>query len=363
MQQGFKLKIEKIEGELPLKWTLSQVHLELNDTDSIDIDQLRLRISILPLLRKHIGISYLSANKTLYRFVPKDGKGSSEFPQLGSFSIRLLKITDFEAINLTTHEKATYALAGNCHFKKRAKVFDIHAKVQSPDLDLNAFIQGDKKTNQIATDLSLHVKSKRAFAPFFVIPYETAFHLETQCMGSWKGAKPLAGEIKLAFQKLALPELRGHDENILITTHFALFSDRSFEVSSLSLKSDLLSLQGRGEFDSSFIPKNGECSFSFPHLNAHGDAHYTGTHCKIGMKSEQITVRQATFKDADLNLTAEFQQGRWIGTVQMAASHPDLGFQSTSQFQWLSPRLELQNFSFQILKHPSSEISHSISLR
>lgn len=52
LQQGFKLKIEKIEGDLPLKWTLSQVHLELNETDSLDIDRLRLRLSIFSLIRK-----------------------------------------------------------------------------------------------------------------------------------------------------------------------------------------------------------------------------------------------------------------------------------------------------------------------
>ena len=70
LQQGLKLKIEKIEGELPLKWTLSDVHLQLSETDTIDIDKIRLRLSILPLLRKQIAVSYLSADRTIYRFMP-----------------------------------------------------------------------------------------------------------------------------------------------------------------------------------------------------------------------------------------------------------------------------------------------------
>ena len=70
LQQGLKMKIEKIEGELPLKWTLSDVHLELNETDTIDIDKVHLRLSILPLLRKQIAVSYLSADKTVYQYMP-----------------------------------------------------------------------------------------------------------------------------------------------------------------------------------------------------------------------------------------------------------------------------------------------------
>ncbi|HUD02307.1 MAG TPA: hypothetical protein VMR37_08250, partial [Rhabdochlamydiaceae bacterium] len=108
IQQGIKLKIEKIDGELPLKWTFSQVHIELSETDSIDIDRVRIRLSVLPLLRKEIGISYLSADKAVYRFIPQDNKSSPALAMPHSFSIRTLKLNQFEAINLATEEKATY---------------------------------------------------------------------------------------------------------------------------------------------------------------------------------------------------------------------------------------------------------------
>lgn len=77
LQQGLKLKIEKIEGELPLKWTLSNVHIQLSETDSLSIERIRLRLSIMPLLRKHIRISYLSADHSVYRFVQSDKTSSS----------------------------------------------------------------------------------------------------------------------------------------------------------------------------------------------------------------------------------------------------------------------------------------------
>lgn len=72
LQQGLKLKIEKIEGELPLKWTLSNIHVQISETDTLDIDRIRLRLSVMPLLRKHFRISYLSADHTIYKFVKSD---------------------------------------------------------------------------------------------------------------------------------------------------------------------------------------------------------------------------------------------------------------------------------------------------
>jgi hypothetical protein len=250
LQQGFKLQIEKIEGELPLKWTLSQVHLELSDTDSIEIERIRLRLSIMPLLRKRIGISYLSADHSIYRFVPKQEKRAAlTLPE--SLSIRMLKLNQFEAINLTTNEKATYSLSGSCYFKKRA--FDLYAKLHSDDLDCTAFIQGNKKTEQVAADLNIQVRSEKAFAPFAKIPFETAFHLETQCAGPWKVwknillspqnpvlSKPVTGDIKLTIQ--TLPELK----NVDIVSQYSLFSDRSLDLSSLNLQSDLLTIRGKG---------------------------------------------------------------------------------------------------------------------
>ena len=108
LQQGLKLKIEKIEGELPLKWTLSHIHLQLTETDTLDIERIRLRLAIMPLLRKHFKISYLSADHAVYQFA-QNSSSSPTLPTLPvGFSIRMLKLNQFEAINLTTGEKAAY---------------------------------------------------------------------------------------------------------------------------------------------------------------------------------------------------------------------------------------------------------------
>lgn len=354
LQQGFKLKIEKIEGDLPLKWTLSKVHLELNETDSIDIDRLRLRISIFSLIRKKIGIRYLSADKTTYRFVPQD-KAAAMPAFLPYFSIRMLKLNQFEAINLSTGDQGTYTLSGSCNFKKRT--FNLQTKISSSDLDLTLLVQGNKKTDHIEADLNLHVKSQKAFAPFLTMPVQTAFHLETSCAGPWRNhAQPIHGSLQLDVEQLALPELRGLDENLTVTTDYSFFSDRAFKLSSLTLKSDLLCIKGDAEFDRHFFPKQIEGSFLLPHLShlaphlkgiAKGTIDYTGENCKISIISEQLDIREASFKDTEFNLEAHLDKDTWIGTVAMAAVHPDLGFESSSSIKLHDDRLALEGFSLQ----------------
>jgi len=367
LQQGLKLKIEKIEGELPLKWTLSNIYVQMNETDSLSIERIRLRISIMPLLRKQIRISYLSADHSVYKFVQNKNTPSSlpEMPK--GFSIRMLKLNHFEAINLTTNEKATYTLSGNCNFKRRS--FDLFAKIHSSDLDLITFIQGDKKSEQVAANLDLHVQSEKAFAPFAAVSFETAFHLETSCAGPWKVWKnllvsphnpilvnPITGDIKLKVQRFALPELYHLEENLEAAASFSLFSDRSLDLASLDLHSDLLDLQGNGAFDASFVPKTLDCTFSLSslsHLNPYiegtikGDLHLTGSDCRLKMISDTFYLRKVMFTDGHLNLLAKHGPDGWNGSFETAASNPELGFKAVSGFKYLANRLELQNLSLQ----------------
>jgi len=366
LHQGFKLKIEKIEGDLPLKWTLSQVHLELNETDSIDIDRLRFRLSIFSLVRKKIEIRYLSADKTIYRFMPHDN--AAAMPAiLPYFSIRMLKLNQFEAINLSTLDQGAYTLSGSCNFKKRA--FNLQTKISSPHLQLTLLAQGDRTNSQIAADLILDVKSEKAFSPFLTMPVQTAFHLETACAGHWKkDDHPLRGTLKLNVDRLALPELRGLDENLTVSTDYSFFPGREFKLSSLILKSDLLCIKGEAELDRHFFPQAIEGSFLLPHLShltprlkgiAKGTIHYRGENCDISLHSDQLDIHEASFSDALLHLQARRDNEIWNGTVAMEAAHPDLGFHSASSFKLQAGHLALKGFS---LESPQTSLGGDLTL-
>ncbi|HEX2579495.1 MAG TPA: translocation/assembly module TamB domain-containing protein [Rhabdochlamydiaceae bacterium] len=315
LQQGLTLKIEQIDGELPLKWTLSNVHLRINDLSTLDVERIRLRLSILPLLRGHFKISYLSADHGIYQFTPS--ASSATLPTLPTgFSIRMLKLNEFEAINRTTHEKAVYTLTGNCSFKKRT--FDLFAKIHSDGLDFTGFAQGKKGT--IEANLDLHVRSEKAFAPFASIPYKAPVHLETT---------------------------------------FSLFSDQSLELSSLTVQSDLINLQGKGLFDAHLMPKTLDCRFTLSHLNVRGVAQLKESDFSLVLKSDKLNLRKIEFDDGHLNLQAHQTSEGWKGSFDTAAFHPSLGFHGSSHFAYANKKIVLSNLSFQA---PESSITGDVAI-
>jgi autotransporter translocation and assembly factor TamB len=352
LQQGLKLKIEKIEGELPLKWTLSHIHLQLNETDTLDIERIRLRLAIMPLLRKHFRISYLSADHPVYKFTQHNS--SLTLPTLPTgFSIRLLKLNQFEAINQTTNEKATYTLSGRCSFKKRA--FDLFAKIHSDDLDFTGYIQGSNTTQNIATVLDLNVLSEKAFAPFAKVPFNTTFHLELKAAGIPQ--EQITGDLKLNVQQFAMPELHHLDKHLHLAAKFSLFSDHSLEISSLSAQSDLIKLQGKGAFDAHFVPKTLECHFTSYLIQ--GAVRLKDEDCRLVLQSDQFNLRNASFEDGHLSLQAHRTPEGWQGTFDTAASHPALGFQGSSHFTYSKERLSLQNLSLQA---PESSVTGDFAI-
>ena len=368
LQQGLTLKIDKIDGELPLKWTLSNIHLQINETDTLDIERIRLRLSIMPLLRGHFRISYLSADHAVYQFTPTEPSASLPVLPTG-FSIRMLKLNDFTAINRSTKEKAVYNLTGSCSFKKRA--FELFAKIHSDNLDFTGALQGNKRKDNITTDLDLHVRSEKAFTPFASLPYPTAFHLETRSAGAWKTWKslltstqnpaPITGDLKLTVDRIALPELHHLDEHLQLLAKFSLFSDRSLELSSLTAQSNLINLQGKGLFDAYLIPKTLDCHFSLSHLNRiiKGAAQLKENDCRLVLKSDRFNLRKAEFTDGHFNLRANKTSAGWEGTFDTAASHPDLSFKGSSHFTYSGEKIALSNLSFQA---PESSVTGDVTI-
>lgn len=320
LQQGVRLKIGKIEGSLPLKWTLSDLHLQFKDSDTLDIDRLHLRLALFPLLRNRFTISYLNADKTILRFTPTESAEKPAIPLI-PLTVRQATFDSVEIVNQKTNESATYTIEGNC------QASSLFAKVVSPDLELKVILQRD---DQLSGDLFCHVKSARAFAPFKIFPYATAFKLEALFAGHF-------GELTLDVDQLAIPELRGLSEKLHLSTQFALDSD-ALELSSFSLKSDLLCLKGRGRFNADYFPTEIEATFLMPHISrlnssiegiVKGDVHYNQEMCFLVAKSDRLDIRNTTFTDVELKLKSE----NWNGSCEFIASHPTLNTKGSAYFQ------------------------------
>ncbi|NDD58719.1 MAG: hypothetical protein EBZ47_05645, partial [Chlamydiae bacterium] len=67
-QQGLPIYITKIEGIAPFKWFIESVILIFEDRSELHLENIRLRIDLLDLLKNKLTISYLSIAEAIYQY-------------------------------------------------------------------------------------------------------------------------------------------------------------------------------------------------------------------------------------------------------------------------------------------------------
>lgn len=369
LQHGSKLKIEKIEGELPLNWKLKNVYLDIDIHQTVEIDELYVRFSFWSLLKKQLGISHLSANKVLYIFTNSENKTIVPLPAFEkTFFVRSFICKHLTIRNFSTGLEETYSITGGCHFKSYND-FKFTTNIQSEHLYLNCGIQKQFLSKNISSFIDINLKSKQGLYPFVDFP-ETAFSLQ------WKGkgpletyqhllsgnrqksfALPLEGTIGLRIYHLKLPQLSTWNGELITQAEFAVYPNRKMEIKSLNLESDLMQLKGKASFDSDFYPESINGVFSLPHFSyfspmiegqVSGSILYDPRVCQVEAEIPQLYVKNTIIEDLRIAIDAAKQEHSWLGTLAFSSLHPELGFTSQSSFSFdLNEVLKLDHIAIQ----------------
>ena len=352
LQSGIQLSIEKIEGELPLKWSLTNVRATFLEGDTAHIDHVQIRIAVLPLLRGHFGISYLHADHTTLAISPTFSFSQTQKPPSGSFSIRSAIFDEIKLINRATQEEKLFHLKGGGRYSHGGDAFFLDADLRSPDLYLTLFCEKSKRLDHIQTSVDLSVLSRHAFEPFYKLPTEMSFDLRAHSEGPWsslqgKGSKPIDGVIELDVRE---------PETFKFASHFALFPDRSWDLSHLAILSPLIQLQGSAQFTGDGLPKTiyttlsiPDFSLLYPALKGHavGELDLHDEKCFLTLTTPELTLNSTTFTQGKLEILAQVQNEIWNAAIQMKANHPTLGYQATSELYW-KPNASLEVKAFDL---------------
>ncbi|NGX37929.1 MAG: hypothetical protein K1000chlam2_01097 [Chlamydiae bacterium] len=89
--EGIQLEIRSLDGNLPLEWTLKGISAKWQE-HILDIDQVKMRFSIMPLFKKHVDISYLKFLGGRLDGLPFDGVAKGE---INLKSKRIIHISHF----------------------------------------------------------------------------------------------------------------------------------------------------------------------------------------------------------------------------------------------------------------------------
>ncbi len=370
LQAGVQLSIEKIEGELPLKWTFTNVHAVLPEGDTVTIDKLRLRIALLPLLRGHFGVSYLNADHTMVAYSPSESDSPSSKKGIkGSFSLRSASFDEITVLNRQTNEQMTYSCRARGKWLRGGRSFYLDGSLHSAALDLNLFCEGSKKLDHLQTILDLTVRSQKAFAPFYTIPHAMSFELKSRSEGSWLTWKslltgketvsndPISGVVDVNVLDLALPNFQLEPQAFQLSSRFSLFANRSWDLSHLAILSPFIKLQGSAEFNSDGVPTKLHTSVLLPNLShfstylkgeASGEIDLRDEKCHLVLRSPDLTMDKTTFQNGQMELLAQVQGSEWTAAATMKAEHPLLGYEASGEIIW-APKNIFQIKSFDLI--------------
>lgn len=369
LQQGSKLKIEKIEGRLPFQWKLSSVRLDIDIHRSIYIDRLDIRFSFLSLFNKRIEISYLRADRVDYTFCSLDDPKptSSRLPyRLFIHSFNLKQVT---VHNLSTNQQATYSAKGAIHFDREKESFYCRGHIQSDDMTAIVSLHKSGLSSEIDTDFSLTVKSKTAFAPFFTMP-KTAFHVHFIANGPWQTwntllirkmdsiqASPIKGNFHLQIDQMHFLQIPQWEGILKADGEFNLFPNQKFHFPSVSIQSDLIQLNGMADLNPDFLPQEVKAHFELPHLNyfsslfdghLKGHIFYDQKVCQIESQVPRLRFKNTIFENSDIQIDATYQNCQWIGALAFSSIQSELGFQGKGAFSVDNyETLTLSNFAIQ----------------
>jgi autotransporter translocation and assembly factor TamB len=375
-KEGLSLSIGAIEGDPPFKWVLHNVHIKTHEGDTLDIKTVRLRVAILPLLRREISLSYSHIDEMALHYLPQE-PGSFKLKSLPwTVAFKALKIEKLEVYNKATKKRGLFSLQTKAQFKRKGKAFFVDGKLWGEELGIELWMRGNKKTQYIESTLQVDLTSKEALAPFFELPVGISLSFEALVQGPWKSwqalifpkpdelfLKPLKGEMKLQVRSLALQELQGLDPSSVIETSFDLYPNRTFEIQSLSLKSDLLCLKGQGR------PDNFSASFLVPHLSrlvphlsgiVSGDLHFKGPSASLTLESSQLGVGAATYTQFSAYMSAEKEQMLWKGRFNIEGVHPQVPLEGQGEFDFIPGEiLAIKNST---LKLPGTDIGADVQI-
>lgn len=355
LQSGVQLSIGEIEGQLPLRWTLSNIHARFLEGDTVDIDHMQIRIAILPLLRGHFGVSYLHADHTTVAISPTFKFSTKQEQLKSSFSLRSAIFDEIKLINRATQEEKLFHFKGGGRYSRGGDAFFVEADLRSSDIYLTLFCEKSKRLDHVQTSLDLTVLSSHAFEPFYKVPNEMSFDLQAHAEGPWssllgKGSKPIDGVIELNVRT---------PETVQFASHFSLFPDRSWELSHLAILSPFVQLQGSAQFTGDGLPKTIYTTVSIPDFSllytplkghAVGELDLHDEKCFLHLATPEFTLNSTTFTQGKLEVLAQVQDGVWNAAIQMKGNHPTLGYQASSELYW-QPHTSLEVKAFDLISN------------
>ena len=151
--QGIEASVGSIKGELPFKWTLHNITLQ-KENISLEIDTLRVRIALLPLLKNELCFSYFQIDTLRATTPPLLPLTLPPISLPCSLSFRMIKID-----HLILPSEELLSFQGKFFLKNHSQAFFINGKASTPLAIFNVWCKGDQRKNVISARVEIQANS------------------------------------------------------------------------------------------------------------------------------------------------------------------------------------------------------------
>lgn len=349
-EQGATVKLGKIHGVPPFKWTIDEISIQMEEGGTLELENVKLRIALWPLLQKKLTISYLSIENATYTFSKpsftwqKMQEAPSFAPKLKSlpfsFASRHIRVRTLQVNNTATHETLSVSIQGKAKIKQDLSeillLLQIAGKDSSP-ISTKIFIDGDEKKNSLEARVDLKLPSTKMLQPFISLPFDGAFDFKSSLKGSWTTWKslalgkkseetPLQVALTGVVNHLTVPSAAVLDSSWKVQGAFLIYPDLSLNCKKLSLKSSFIELVSKFAFDkqhdltklSSVFVLSDLSHFSpYAHAPLGGDLKgkikWRKSLVKASLTSSNLQIDTSRYNDTKISLSAVKEQNKWKG--------------------------------------------------
>lgn len=380
-KKGIRLEIKGLSAMGPFKWSLEEGSILWESGDKVELENIRLRIAILPLLKKQLSFTSLKVENASY-FFSTNQPSILTLPEITtlpfSFYVKNLKIKQLLLNNSTTHKRLLLSLNGNLNIKNALEEvqLEILLKQLSEKNSIKIQVQSSKKKESILGNTQIDIEDSLSIVNFFNLPLKTKLNAFIRCRGKWIFWKELQTQASKTplyftieghlndFELSALPLI---EKNWSLHSDYTLWPDRSSSIENLSIDSSEFKLLGKASFSSSFKPltaylvasvKNISHLTTSPLFDLQGDVE-----AKLGLsaqaflfsaKSSSLEIGKEKFTPANLKIEALNEQDNWKGTLSGRLENTNLTWESFFAFNIKNNLVNINNLS---IKTKETEIS------
>lgn len=378
--RGVVLTLSPLKGFTPFKWSFSKATARLQNGKEIELVNVELKVSLFPLLRRHLFIQSLSIEKVSLTSAPIEELDAP---------FRPVKVTnlpfDFTAkslrIKTLTFSKDLYfSLLGKVKVSRDFEEILFNLILQEP-LPHNSFhleLLSSKKKDLIRGKMFCSIQDSRPLSSFLHLPWHLSTETSLRCDGKWSywqelKQRKMGDPLCCSFRSHLTPNIRGKspflEQTWNLSSEVSLYPNLSFSCDRLTVESPSVRCLGKVSFSASLSPLDGSVVLNFSDLSTLSPSLPFPIGGKLDVKaglskeafllsfsSDNLLIDSVSFAPVDGKAQASLEEKGWQGEASYCFNNPTIASKGASHFLLTPTSLFLQDID---LSMQNNQISGS----